>query len=246
MWDREENVYNLFSFPVCSMNAVLALLGDRLRGCLRGFRRQGRVARASALFEALAGEGAHIAQSSTYAYLRARTGFMAPKLFSEKMFLEALEVTRWEAFAAVLADLFVITEGALRPHSAAGATRLPVLLAAAFDAELARHPAPAHREGGWSGLAEALETRLREAQTGPVRASDAIAASAGRHIFEFLPLHPDMLRLDEDLVVNSVRFRTMSGWQKLIKRCDFAAIAVDLFGSAEGDLRVPVEGEGRP
>jgi hypothetical protein len=187
-----------------------------------------------AFFEALAGEAAHVAQSSTYAYLRARTGFMGPRLFSEKPFLEALEVTRWEAFAAVLADLFVIAEGRLRAHAGSDAQRLATRLVSTFAAELGLHPPPAHRETGWGGLAEALAARLAEAQKHLPRTSDDIAATAGAHIFEYLPLHPDMRRPDEDLVVNSVRFRTMAGWQKLAKRTDFAAVARDMTVGPDG------------
>lgn len=213
--------------------AGLAGVAARFRNWVGTLSGGSPIVAAQGFFEALAGEAAHVAQSSTYAYLRARTGFMGPRLFSEKPFLEALEVTRWEAFAAVLADLFVIAEGSLRALAGSDASPLADRLVGAFGAELGRHPPPPHRETGWDGLAEALAARLAEAQEHPPRTSDDIAATAGAHIFEFLPLHPDMRRPDEDLVVNSVRFRTLSGWQKLARRTDFAAVARDIVGHSD-------------
>ncbi|MFM2128974.1 MAG: hypothetical protein RL477_520 [Pseudomonadota bacterium] len=222
------------------MSGPFQRLADGLRAGWRNFTRPPRILTACGLFEALAAEAAHVAQSATYAYLRARAGFMGPRLFTEKPFLEALEVTRWEALSAVMADMFVIAEGALRPHAGAGASLLPDRLTAAFVAELARHPAPAHREGGWDGLDQALRLRLAHGQSGPPPSSDAIAAQSGAHIFAHLPLHPDLLRLDEELVVNSVRFRVLAGWQQLRERCDFAAIARELAGeNAENAEETP-------
>lgn len=200
--------------------------------------RGARITDAAGLIASLSAEAAHVAQSTTYAYLRARTGFMAPRLFTEQPFLDGLEVTRWEAFGAVLSDLFVIAEGELRPHAGGYADRLSTALVARYRMELMRHPPPAHREGGWNGLSEELDLRLKDAQKRPVESCDSVASRAGRHIFEFLPLHPDMRRLDEEMVVNSVRFRVLATWQALKPRTDFAAIAADLRdGSQPGQDR---------
>jgi hypothetical protein len=196
--------------------------------------RGGRIADAAGLAASLTSEAAHIAQSTTYAYLRARTGFMAPRLFTEQPFLDGLEVTRWEAFGAVLSDLFVIAEGELRPHAGVYADRLSTALVAWYRIELMRHPPPAHREGGWNGLSEELDLRLKEAQARSSESCDSVASRAGRHIFEFLPLHPDMRRMDEEMVVNSVRFRVLAAWQALKRRADFAGIAADLCNGEHG------------
>jgi hypothetical protein len=196
--------------------------------------RGARVDDAAGLAASLASEAAHIAQSTTYAYLRARTGFMAPRLFTEQPFLDGLEVTRWEAFGAVLSDLFVIADGELRACAGGHADRVSTALAAWYRTELMRHPAPAHREDGWDGLVEQLAQRLDESRARPPESCDLVASRAGRHIFEFLPLHPDMRRLDEEMIVNSVRFRVLAAWQALKRRADFAGIAADLCNGEQG------------
>src|SRR5213593_5292945 len=60
-----------------------------------------------------------IAQKCAIDYCRGKTGLASYALFTEKPFLDALEVCRWETFVVVLADLLIVAEGHLRPHVSA-------------------------------------------------------------------------------------------------------------------------------
>ena len=61
-----------------------------------------------------------IAQKCAIDYCRGKTGLASYALFTERPFLDALDVCRWEAFAAVLGDLLILAETALRPQVEAG------------------------------------------------------------------------------------------------------------------------------
>lgn len=193
-------------------------------------RRRQLIRTAEDLRAFLEGEAAHVAQSAVYDYLRARAGRFAPQLFREAPFLQALEVTRWEAFAAVLLDVAVIALTELRPHvtdSAALAERLTDLC----RATLGRHPAPAHRTDGWNSYDVELAQRLAAACASPRQTPDAIAGHSGATIFKHLPLHPDVRRLDEEMVVNNVRFRILRSWETFKERVDLPEVAADLMTS---------------
>jgi hypothetical protein len=60
-----------------------------------------------------------IAQKCAVDYCRGKTGLASYALFTEKPFLDALEVCRWETFVTVLADLMILAEGCLRPYASA-------------------------------------------------------------------------------------------------------------------------------
>lgn len=210
---------------------VFSGVKDRLSGMLA---RRARLRTAGELREFLAGEAAHVAQSATYDYLRARAGRLAPQLFREQPFLDALEVTRWEAYAAVLADLVVIAETSLRPHAADDTVRTAAL-ASLYREALAFYPPPAHRADGWQGHEADLARRLTMAREQSDTTPDAIAGRSGEHIFAHLPLHPDIRRLDEEMVVNNVRFRILRSWETMQARVDFAAVAADLAAPAPVD-----------
>ena len=175
----------------------------------------------------LEGEAAHVAQSATYDYLRARAGLMAPQLFREKVFLDAVEITRWEALAAVLADLMVIAQNELQPHVSDPAA-LTDSLVAFYREALAQHPLPAHRIDGWQSHEAAVVPRLIAAREAPPQTPATVAGHSGEVIFQYLPLHPDVRRLDQEMVVNNVRFRMIRSWEIFKARVDCAAVAADL------------------
>src|SRR5262245_63396611 len=73
------------------------------------------IATAAALRTFLDERAALIAQKCAIDYCRGKTGLASYALFTEKPFLDALDVCRWETYAAVLGDLLILTEGYLRP-----------------------------------------------------------------------------------------------------------------------------------
>ncbi len=162
---------------------------------------------------------------------------MGPKLFHEQPFLQSLEITRWEALHAVLADLFVICEGVLRPHveqqrDGRGPDKLRASLVACYRRALNSHgPAP-HYPQGWEFAVDVLDKRLRQSQLAAPKEPDAVGATSGKIIFDHLPFHADMLRFDEEMVVNSVRFRILRFWEDLHRRLEGAVVAADLMGGA--------------
>ena len=104
------------------------------------------IATADALKAFVEERAAFIAQKCAIDYCRGKTGLASYALFTEKPFLDALDVCRWETFAAVLGDLLIITEGCLRPHLApAQHSALREALIGVHAAALTQLPAPAHR-----------------------------------------------------------------------------------------------------
>jgi hypothetical protein len=168
-------------------------------------RRAPPVSTADELADFLAARSAYVAQRSVIEYCQARTGPNWDKLFSEASFLERLEVCRWEAYAAVLAEVAELALIRLRREGAAGpAAYLPGLVGAA-RAALLRHPVPAHRTG-WSDAAEAIERHLVRALLAAPHPVHLLGIESATAIFELLPIHADLRRQDRTMFQNTVRF----------------------------------------
>lgn len=180
----------------------------------------------------LSREAAHLAQTTATNYSRARAGWQAEKLFRESMFLDALDRCRWEAYAAVLADMIVIAEGRLRAPS--GAPDLPMIdsLVSLYRRILETHPRPAHRPEGWQDLVAALGPRLAKAQLAAPADPDKVARSAGRRLYDVLPFDRSIIAGDRDVVVNSVRFAMVRFSDRMNERLDLAAIREALLREA--------------
>src|SRR6266571_2862528 len=150
--------------PATIANPLAAGWVGRLWRRLEARLRPAPIATAHALKTFLEERAALIAQKCAIDYCRGKTGLASYALFTEKPFLDALDVCRWETFSAVLGDLLIVAEGLLRSHVAAEQRpRLSKALTALYSAVLAALPPPAHRAHGWGDATDSFVQRFRAA-----------------------------------------------------------------------------------
>ena len=160
-----------------------------------------------------------IAQKCAIDYCRGKTGLASYALFTEEPFLKALDVCRWETFAAVLGDLLILTEAHLRPE--AGAARAPQLRDALLRTHadvLAAAGVPAHRSQGWDDTIRVFAARLAAAAAAQPKPAVEIADHSAKRLFDTLPIHSSYRELDEEVVYGAVRFRMVAVNQEIRQR----------------------------
>ena len=192
--------------------------------------RPARIGTADALGTFLQERASLIAQKCAIDYCRGKTGLASYALFTEKPFLDALDVCRWETFAVVLGDLMILAETALRPHvEAAERERLCAALVTLHARILASMPPPAHRaELGWADAAAAFALRLKAAGEGAPRQALDVADHSAKRLFDTLPIHSSYRELDEEVVYGAVRFRMIAVNQELQRRIAATELAGEL------------------
>lgn len=198
-----------------------------------GSRRPPRAVDIDGLTNFIDREAAFLAQQTSIEYSRARTGLLAQRLFTEDAFIAALDICRWEAFAAVLSDMLVIMEGRLRPLVGVHQVELRAMLEGLYGSILGRYPLPEHRPEGWADLLEALPARLARAALGPPRPPHSVAFRSAKRLFETLPFHPSVRKNDRQMVVNSVRFGMVRFCEHMTRDVDLPAIARTISGDAQ-------------
>jgi len=172
-----------------------------------------------------------IAQKAIIGYCTVKTMLPLAELTKEKPFADALEVSRWEAYAAALADLMIVAEGRLRPAAGGRGYDLAARLADLYEARLAMHPAPAHKADGWAGYAATLRQRLTTAQIAPPMAMVDVAAICAEHIYSTLPIHERLREPDKPAIVANVQFMMVGLAHRFDAEIDNAAIVADLLGA---------------
>jgi hypothetical protein len=171
-----------------------------------------------------------IAQKCAIDYCRGKTGLASYALFTEPPFLKALEVCRWEAYAAVLGDLLILLEAHLRSDVAPEQrARLGEALCA-LHAEILRATVPVHRPEGWGDVLTAFPLRLAAASAAPPQGAAAVADHSAKRLFDTLPIHSSYRELDEEVVYGAVRFRMVAMNQELQQRIAGAALVQELLG----------------
>lgn len=172
-----------------------------------------------------------IAQKCAIDYCKGKTGLASYALFTEKPFLEALDVCRWESFVAVLGDLVIVAEGHLRPHARVERhARLLEALRRLYVDVLGALPLPPHRGQGWDDEVAAFGARLKSSAAGAPRPVLEIADHSARRMFDTLPIHSNMRELDEEVVYGAVRFRMIAVSQEMQRRTDATRLVGSLLG----------------
>ena len=161
-----------------------------------------------------------IAQKCAIDYVRGKTGLASYALFTERPFLDALEICRWETFVTVLGDLLIVAEGHLRPHAAAEErARFQGTLLAMYSAVLDPLPMPAYRApDGWGDAIAAFTLRLKTVGLGEPKSALDVADHSAKRLFDTLPIHITMRKLDKEVVYGAVRFRMIAVSQEMQRR----------------------------
>jgi len=155
---------------------------------LKPFLPKPKIRTVAALQQFLDGEAAYLAQRSIIDFTRNELGSLSAQAFDDPRFQAKLAVSRWEGYAATLADMTVLARNSL---VGAGAPQPLVAqrLGDLYRDILTRHPRPDHRAEGWDAEIAALRTRLAELQgSGP--GPQALAEATGARIFDTLSFTP--------------------------------------------------------
>ncbi len=202
------------------MSSARARLGEWFRP------RERSVRTAEQLGEFLSRHAAFIAQKCADDYCRNKVGLSHYALGEEQTYRDALNVCRWEGYAAMLAGLAAVTQRFVLEAGFDGG-RIEAGLVALCGRILAQHPAPAHRQG-WDELIADLPWRLRAARADPPQPFAEIAAAAGRRLFEVLPIHHSYREFDEPVVIGAVHFNFVGFSDRLGREVDAVAVGRDL------------------
>ena len=200
------------------------------------WRKPDPVADGAALRAFLTSESAFVAQKTTVEYCRARSGLLWQKLFAETAFREALDVCRWGAMAAVLADQMIVLEAFLRRHAVGQEAALAASLGALFEDILhgyGTNVLPEQR-AGWDDLIADMPARLARAQLGEPHGPDEIARVSGDRIYDLLPIHKSLRGHDREMMMNAIRFGMVGFHRKLQEVVrDPAALARDVIARGQ-------------
>lgn len=154
---------------------------------------------------------AFVAQTTLYGYVRTRAGTRYTALFDDDLFVQSLNIAKWQIFLSCTADL----AGFVAASVCAGTDRETEarLALALFRGALADYPEPEGAGPDWTEEVRRAETRLQLAQPEISDAEAAFRASADA-LVHWAPISEELKVLDEGIVRNSIRFK----WREVRER----------------------------
>ena len=175
----------------------------------------------------VSGEASYVAQRSTYEFSRNTLAWYGQAAFGDPKFNEVFAVCRWEAFAAIAADMTTI----VRFHLDGGEGLDPGLLRIYADA-LGEYPDPVHRPEGWHDRVSALLTRFAGGPSSHRLDLKALGHRTGVMIHEHAPARSKNAEEERAVLGAAVTFGLVSFKDRLPRRLDADALRRALAGAA--------------
>lgn len=152
-----------------------------------------------------------VAQTSLYGYLRTRAGMRYPELFDDDAFVQSINIAKWQVWLACLSDLAAFTGSLLLQHPRAKAETISDLIQTLVNNILSETGIPADAGDMFSENAEHVRKRIALCDWQNTIADESLFSHSPPALVKWAPIVDELKQMDEEIVLNSVRFR----WQKV-------------------------------
>lgn len=163
------------------------------------------------LTEFLNTRASFVAQTSLYGYLRTRAGMRYPELFDDDPFVTAINIAKWQMWLACLSDLAVYAGGLLMQNPQATEKVVAGLIKEIVNTILEETGHPEDAGDRFIDSANQVRSRIALCEFRDISDGEQAFSHSPQALVEWAPIIDELKKLDEDIVINSVRFR----WQKV-------------------------------
>lgn len=217
--------------------------GSRLRILLREFG--GRLWRRSrresidsleALNRFVATRSAYVAQKTLYGYLKARMGTRYPSMFENDVFVQSINIAKFNLFAACLSDLTIYSVAhATKDTGATPALRRSIALECYAEA-LRDNDAEAPPEFDRKEAVASFTRRLNETDWRYAALQRENFTCSPHALYRWAPIAAELKRDDTDILANSISFAWSEVRQGFLRTLDAEAVQREI-GDADAHAR---------
>lgn len=187
-----------------------------------------------ALAHFLETRASYIAQTTLYGYLRTRMGMRYPELFDDDSFVEGVNMAKWEIWLDCLSDLSVHTGARVAQAMPRDALRVADLMSHVVDEVLARTGNPHDAGAGFLEHADRVRERIAHTYWLAIGEKEAAFTESPKSVVQWAPIIDHLKTLDEEIVINSVRFHWQEVRRAFAQHADAPAILSAWTGPASG------------
>jgi hypothetical protein len=188
---------------------VLSWVRDYLGAARRG--RAAPIVSADDLRHFVETRASHVAQTSLYGYIRARSGTRYPELFQNDEFVASVNIAKWQMWLACVSDLTVYAGGLVLQRTHVPAARVGELMTAVSEGALAAVGTPPDGGEAFAEGVRRVRARLLLTNWPSITDDDAPFRASPDALVEWAPIADELKQHDADIVKSSVRFR----WQEV-------------------------------
>jgi hypothetical protein len=153
----------------------------------------------------------YVAQYSLYGYLRTRAGIRFPELFNDDPFVVSINIAKWHVWLACLSDLAVYAGGLALQRASPPAGEVTRLVSEALERIFADVGTPQEAGDQFDNHVAQVRTRIALCDWASVPDDESAFSESPAALVRWAPVTDELKQLDEEIVMNSVRFR----WQEI-------------------------------
>lgn len=198
-----------------------------------GRTRATRIADRGALRQFLETRSSYIAQTTLYGYLRTRAGTRFPELFENDAFGVSINIAKWYIWLACLSDLAVFAGGLLWQRSGAAPSDAGRAVTSIVEDILAATGTPEQAGPEFPRLAAEVRARLGGCHWRSVQDDASAFTESPAALVQWAPVIEDFMRLDQEIVSNSVRYAWIEIRRTLRRDLDAGPVMASVGASRE-------------
>lgn len=209
------------------MSYDLARIGDYLGSFARAlafWRRPAPVTTPDGLAEFVDTRCKFVAQTTLYGYLKTRAGTRYVSLFEDDVFIESINISKWEIYFACLSDMTIYAVATAGAGGTAPRDDLTALATWCYE-HATRETKPEEMRPDSTALARAAFAERLESVIWPAAAAGDTAFSVSpQALVDWAPVAPELKEFDADIVANSLRYKWQNIRQELASTLEPTAV----------------------
>lgn len=170
---------------------------------------------------------AYVAQTSLYGYLKTRMGTRYRVMFEDDVYARSIDFAKWRIYAACLADLSIFSAATVAANSALDDETSAKLAEHCFQHVIEQDFEEAGEPELVTTITAEFSERVKRTVWSAAASGDNAFTASPPDLIKWAPIVDEFKELDEEIVLNSIRFRWVDIREQLRKRVDAEAIRED-------------------
>lgn len=193
---------------------------------LRFWRRDPPVTTCRELVDFVETRSKFIAQITLYGYIKTRAGTRYTSLFENDVFIESINIAKWEIYLSCLCDL-AIYAAAMTGRAAANTAEIEALATYIVNTATLGEEIPAQRPQGFGDIRAAFASRARLTQWSEISEGENAFHASPESLVEWAPIADELKTFDVTIVKNSMRYKWKRVRDQLIQLLDADSVLAD-------------------
>ncbi len=190
------------------------------RGRFSVFKKHHPILKSENFGEFLATRASFIAQKALYGYLKTRMGIAYPNMFQDDVFVQSMNIAKWNIYAACLSDLAIYM--AANAFGDEPDKSKAVELATYWHHRIIRERFDVAEDfnGDTKVFLKDFEKRIKTVDWEAAGVGEGAFQISPPALIRWAPIDPGYKKLDEPLVLNSIRFAWQAIRREYVKLLD--------------------------